>query len=72
MAWVIEAQESYYNKPDYFVGFSAGRCFLSWSDELQFALKFDTKEQAAKFAADNRLHCGFRLAQRFEHQAKAL
>lgn len=64
MPWVIEASESPVRSPDYFVGFSAGRCFLNWSDEFAFAKKFDTKQQAEKWAADNRLLCGFRIKTR--------
>jgi len=64
MVWTIEASESSIRNPDYFVDFSAGRCFLYWSDEIEFAKKFNTKEEAEKFAAENRVLCGIRIASR--------
>ena len=64
MPWVIEALESPPKTPDYFVGFSAGRCFMNWTDELEFALKFETKLEADTYAANNRFYCGFRIKHR--------
>lgn len=67
--WVIEALESSPSKPDYFHDISRGYCFFTWSDEIEFAKKFNTQEEAQIWATNHRLHCGIRIC---EHAIQTL
>ena len=61
--WVIEALESSVSKPDYFHDISKGYCFFLWTDEIEFAKKFNSIQEAQEWATDHRLHCGIRICE---------
>lgn len=60
-AWVIEALESHADEPDYLVGTSKGRTYFYWSKDHTNAKKFGSSSEAAKWAEDYRLPCGYRI-----------
>ena len=64
--WVIEAHESPTYAPHFLHRITKGHCFFVWSDEYVDAKKFNTAQEAATWAANNRLNCGFRVCQHKE------
>ena len=60
---MIEAHESPVDAPHFLNKITRGQCFFVWSDQYKDAKKFNTAREAAVWAADNRLNCGFRVCE---------